>query len=193
MEVIVKAWLSFHGRYSRAMPQDVDPFASRAAGDAVDLIVGQWLRERSDLDPSPMHVVGRISRLYWALDERLCRVFEHYDLGRGEFDMLATLRRSGPPFELTAGELRDSTMVTSGAVTKRADRLERAGLVSRRAAEDDARGRLIRLTDQGRDLIDEAVEQHIRNETRLLGGLTADERSTLTDLLRKLGQTLPSE
>ncbi|MET9515777.1 MarR family transcriptional regulator [Streptomyces sp. NPDC002994] len=175
------------------MPQDVDSFASPTDADAVDLIVGQWRRERPDLDPSPMHVVGRITRLHWALDERLCRVFERYDLGRGEFDMLATLRRSGPPFELTAGELRGSTMVTSGAVTKRVDRLERAGLVSRRAAEDDARGRLIRLTDRGRELIDEAVEQHVRNETRLLAGLTSDERSALTDLLRKLGQTLPSE
>ncbi|MBT2400549.1 MarR family winged helix-turn-helix transcriptional regulator [Streptomyces sp. ISL-100] len=177
------------------MPQDVDSVASPsdADADAVDLIVGQWRGERPDLDPSPMHVVGRITRLHWALDERLCRVFERYDLGRGEFDMLATLRRSGAPFELTAGELRGSTMVTSGAVTKRVDRLERAGLVNRRAAEDDARGRLIRLTDRGRELIDEAVEQHVRNETRLLAGLTADERSALTDLLRKLGQTLPSE
>ncbi|MGV9775578.1 MarR family winged helix-turn-helix transcriptional regulator [Streptosporangium sp. NPDC003464] len=175
------------------MPQDIDSFASRTDADAVDRIVGQWRRERPDLDPSPMHVIGRITRLHWVLDERLGRVFERYGLGRGEFDVLATLRRSGPPFELSAGELRESTMVTSGAVTKRIDRLERAGLVSRRTAEDDARGRLIRLTHRGRELIDGAVEQHVRNETRLLAGLTADERSTLTDLLRKLGRTLPDE
>ncbi|WP_331766168.1 MarR family transcriptional regulator [Embleya sp. NBC_00896] len=175
------------------MPQDVDPSALPADADAVDLIVDQWRRERPDLDAGPVHMVGRITRLHWALEERLCRVFERHDLGRGEFDVLATLRRSGPPFELTAGELRGSTMVTSGAVTKRVDRLEIAGLVSRRAAEDDARGRLIRLTDQGRELIDEVVEQHFRNEARLLAGLTADEQSALTDLLRKLGRTLPSE
>jgi DNA-binding MarR family transcriptional regulator len=175
------------------VPEDVDSFASPAHADAVDRIVGQWRRERPDLDPAPMHVVGRISRLHWALEEQLCRVFERYNLGRGEFDVLATLRRSGPPFELSAGDLSQSTMVTSGAVSKRVDRLERAGLVARRAAEDDARGRLIRLTDRGRELIDEAVEQHVRNETRMLAGLSADERSALIGLLRKLGQTLPNE
>ncbi|MFG2874655.1 MarR family winged helix-turn-helix transcriptional regulator [Streptomyces sp. NPDC048337] len=167
--------------------------AQDAESDAVDHIVGQWNRERPDVDPSPAHVIGRITRLHWVLDERLGRVFERYDLGRGEFDMLGTLRRSGPPYELTAGELRGSMMVTSGAVTKRVDRLERAGLVGRRAAESDARGRLIRLTDRGRELIDEVVEEHFRNEARLLAGLTADERSTLTVLLRKLGRTLPGE
>ncbi|RJL22050.1 MarR family winged helix-turn-helix transcriptional regulator [Bailinhaonella thermotolerans] len=170
------------------MPQDSAAPPSHA--DAVDRIVGQWRRERPDLDPSPMHVVGRISRLHWELDERLSRVFERYGLGRGEFDVLATLRRSGPPFELSAGDLRGSTMVTSGAVTKRVDRLERAGLVDRRAAEDDARGRVIRLTERGRELIDEVVGHHVRNEERLLAGLTEDERATLADLLRKLGQTL---
>lgn len=165
--------------------------ASPADTDAVDRIVDQWSRERPDLDPTPMHVVGRITRLHWALEERLCRVFDRYDLGRGEFDILATLRRSGPPFELTAGQLGGSTMVTSGAVTKRVDRLERAGLVTRRTADADARGRLIQLTSRGRELIDEVVEEHVRNETHLLAGLTPDERAALTDLLRKLGRTLP--
>ena len=173
------------------MPQDVDHPAAPDGADAVDRLVGQWRRERPDLDPSPMHVVGRITRLHLALEERLCQVFNRYDLGRGEFDVLATLRRSGPPFELTAGDLSGSTMVTSGAVTKRVDRLERAGLVSRRASADDARGRLVRLTDRGRRLIDEVVEEHLRNETRLLAGLTPDERNTLTGLLRKLALTLP--
>ncbi|GHJ40688.1 MarR family winged helix-turn-helix transcriptional regulator [Streptomyces sp. TS71-3] len=174
------------------MPQDGDSLAPTEA-DAVDLIIDQWHRERPELDPSPMHVIGRITRLHWALDERLSRVFESFDLGRGEFDVLGTLRRSGPPYELTAGDLRGSTMVTSGAVTKRVDRLERAGLVSRRAAEDDGRGRLIRLTERGRELIDAAVEQHVKNETRLVAGLTAEEQDALTHLLRKLNRTLPSE
>jgi DNA-binding MarR family transcriptional regulator len=84
-------------------------------------------------------------------------------------------------------------MVTSGAVTKRVDRLERAGLVDRRAAEDDGRGRLVRLTDRGLTLVDEVVAEHLRNEARLLSGLTADERDTLADLLRKLGRTLPED
>lgn len=160
--------------------------------DAVDRIVAQWDRERPDLDASPMHVFGRITNLYGVLGELLGAVFEQYGLSRGEFDVLATLRRSGPPFELTASELSGSTMVTSSAVTKRVDRLESAGLVNRRAAEDDGRGRLIRLTGRGRRLIDEAVEEHIRNETRLLAGLSAQERRTLIDLLRKLGHTLPT-
>lgn len=163
---------------------------NRPEPDPVDRIVDQWRRERPDLDPSPMLVVGRITRLHWALDERLNRVFGVYDLGRGEFDVLATLRRSGPPFELTAGELGQSTMVTAGAATKRVDRLERAGLVSRRAAADDGRGRLIQLTARGRELIDEAVRQHVDNEARLLSGLSPTERRTLADLLRKLGLTL---
>lgn len=161
--------------------------------DGVDRIVEQWRRERPDLDPSPMHVIGRISRLHLVLHERLLRVFERYDLGRGEFDVLATLRRAGEPYELTAGELWGATMVTSGAVTKRVDRLERAGLVVRRAAADDARGRLVKLTDRGLQVIDDAIVEHVRHEDRLLSGLTASERSTLTDLLRKLGQTLPED
>jgi DNA-binding MarR family transcriptional regulator len=165
----------------------------RSDADGVDRIVAQWRRERPDLDPGPVQVVGRITRLHWTLEERLCRVFGRYDLGRGEFDILATLRRSGAPYELTAGQLSGSTMVTSGAVTKRVDRLERAGLVDRRAAEDDGRGRLVRLTDRGLTLVDEVVAEHLRNEARLLSGLTADERDTLADLLRKLGRTLPED
>lgn len=161
--------------------------------DGVDRIVAQWQRQRPDLDPSPMHVIGRISRLHWALDERLLRVFSRYDLGRGEFDVLATLRRAGEPYELTAGELGESTMVTSGAVTKRVDRLERAGLVARRAAADDARGRLISLTDRGLQVINDVIGEHVSHETRLLSGLTAEERATLATLLRKLGQTLPAD
>jgi DNA-binding MarR family transcriptional regulator len=161
--------------------------------DGVDRIVEQWHRERPDLDPSAMHVIGRISRLHWALDEQLLRVFSRYDLGRGEFDVLATLRRAGAPYELTAGEIGESTMVTSGAVTKRVDRLERAGLVARRAADIDARGRLISLTDRGREVIDDAVAEHTRHESRLIAGLTTAERDTLITLLRKLAQTLPTD
>lgn len=166
---------------------------SAAEADALDHIVGQWNRERPDLDPSPMHVIGRITRLQVELDERLCRVFNQFGMGRAEFDVLGTLRRSGPPFELTAGELSGSTLVTAGAMTKRVDRLERAGLVSRRASTEDGRGRLIKLTDRGLELIDRAVTAHVENETRLLSGLTAEERLTLTDLLRKLGNTLPKD
>ena len=158
--------------------------------DNVDLIVAQWKVERPDIDATPMEVIGRISRLAADLDPLLAPVFTSRGLGDGEFDVLATLRRSGEPFELSPGELGASMMVTSGAVTKRIDRLERSGLVTRRVSEVDARARLIRLTAEGRRIVDEAVVEHVANEKRLLAGLSAVERETLADLLRKLGESI---
>ncbi len=158
--------------------------------DIVDLIVAQWKVERPDIDASPMEVIGRISRLAADLDPLLAPVFTSRGLGDGEFDVLATLRRSGEPFELSPGDLGASMMVTSGAVTKRVDRLERSGLVTRRVSEVDARARLIRLTAEGRRIVDEAVVDHVANEERLLSGLSAAERETLAGLLRKLGESI---
>jgi DNA-binding MarR family transcriptional regulator len=155
--------------------------------DHVDEIVDQWKLERPDLDSSPLHVIGRISRLADLVDELLRPVFAARGLSDGDFDVLATLRRSGPPYELTPTELGASTMVTSGAVTKRVDRLVGAGLVERRVSTSDARGRHVRLTEQGRTLMDEAYPVHLRNEARLLAGLTAAEREQLAALLRKAG------
>jgi DNA-binding MarR family transcriptional regulator len=158
--------------------------------DHVDEIVAQWATERPDLDSTPLHVVGRISRLSDAIDEQLRPVFAAFGLGDGDFDVLATLRRNGPPFELTPTELAGRTMVTSGAVSKRVDRLAGAGLVERRVSEADARGRHVRLTDRGRALIDEAYPVHLRNEARLLAGLSAREREQLATLLRRLGASM---
>ncbi|KRC66717.1 hypothetical protein ASE12_19255 [Aeromicrobium sp. Root236] len=157
--------------------------------DHVDAIVAQWERERPDLDSSPLHVIGRISRLADTVDELLRPVFAARGLGDGDFDVLATLRRSGAPYELTPGELGASTMVTSGAVTKRVDRLERAGFVERRVDTSDARGRRIRLTQQGIAMIDEAYTVHMANEARMLAGLTAEERADLVRLLRRLAES----
>ena len=154
------------------------------------MIVAQWNVERPDLDVSPMEVIGRISRLAADLDPLLAPVFTSRGLGDGEFDVLATLRRSGEPFELSPGDLGASMMVTSGAVTKRIDRLERSRLVTRRVSETDARARLISLTAEGRRIVDEAVVDHVANEARLLRGLTAAERETLAGLLRKLGESI---
>ena len=154
------------------------------------MIVAQWEAERPDIDASPMHVIGRISRLAADLDPLLAPVFTSRGLGDGEFDVLATLRRSGEPFELSPGDLGASMMVTSGAVTKRVDRLERSGLVTRRVSEVDARARLIRLTAKGRRLVDEAVVDHVANEERLLSGLSEAEREALAGLLRKLGESI---
>jgi DNA-binding MarR family transcriptional regulator len=158
--------------------------------DAVDVIVSQWAEERPDVDASPMHVVGRIHRLAAELDQMLAPIFAAHGLGDGEFDVLATLRRAGVPYELSPGDLGASMMVTSGAVTKRIDRLERAGLVTRRVSEHDARARLIRLTAAGLRLVDTAIEEHVANESRLLAGLNGGDRDALVALLRKLGTSI---
>lgn len=163
---------------------------TRPPRDRVDEIVAQWAAERPELDGSPLHVIGRISRLADVIDERLRPVFAERGLGDGDFDVLATLRRSGDPYELTPSELADSTMVTSGAVTKRVDRLIGAGLVERRVSDVDARGRHVRLTPAGLRLIDEAYPVHLQNERRLLAGLTEAERDQLGALLRKAGASM---
>lgn len=158
--------------------------------DLVDLIVAQWASERPDVDASPMHVVGRVSRIAADLDQALAPVFTAHGLGDGEFDVLATLRRTGEPFELSPGELGASMMVTSGAVTKRIDRLERSSLVTREVSRVDARARVVRLTDRGRHVVDEALEAHVANEERLIAGLSGSEREALGGLLRKLGESV---
>ena len=117
-------------------------------------------------------MIGRLHRLAARLTEELVAVYAEFGLGEGEFDVLATLRRAGAPYELTPGELAAGTMVTSGAVTKRVDRLVERGLVTRRVGERDARGRVIALTADGRDLIDRAFEAHMANEHRLLASLS---------------------
>ncbi len=154
--------------------------------DAVDAIAEQWSRERPDLDVAPMLVIGRLHRAAELLDQRLRDVFARAGLGSGDFDVLAALRRSGEPYALSPGELGASTMVTSGAVTKRVDRLERLGLVERRVADGDARGRLVTLTPAGRRLQEELHPDHLANEDRLLAPLTPAERDQLATLLKKL-------
>lgn len=151
--------------------------------DRVSRIQDAWRLERPDLDVSPLGIVGRLHRLADALTEELLPVYRAHGLGEGDFDVLATLRRSGPPFECPAGELASSTMVTTGGLTKRVDRLEGAGLVSRRASTADGRGRLIALTEAGRAVIDSAFSDHVANEHRLLEGMPAEDRAVLERLL----------
>ena len=157
-----------------------------AGKDAVDRIVDQWAVERPELDTGPMEVVGRLHRVAAILESGLRSVFAEADLGNGDFDVLATLRRSGAPYRLTPGELTATMMVTSGAVTKRVDRLERAGLVTREVSTEDGRGRVVQLTARGRTLTDELVVRHWANEDRLIGALSPAERRTMVALLRKL-------
>ncbi|MGX7674712.1 MarR family winged helix-turn-helix transcriptional regulator [Plantactinospora sp. DSM 117369] len=151
--------------------------------DHVARIQQAWARERPDLDVRPQGVIGRLHRLAGHLTEQLQVVYRRYGLGEGEFDVLATLRRAGEPFERAPGELAAFTMVTTGAMTKRIDRLERDGLVSRRPSTTDGRGRLVALTEAGRKLIDQAFAEHMRNERRLLDLLPPDDAAQLERLL----------
>src|SRR5580700_756452 len=155
--------------------------------DRADIAVKQWARERPDLPALPMAVFGRLADAA----ERLTRdhmdpLFAESGLQRGEFDVLATLRRSGAPYMLSPTQLYEALMISSGGMTNRLDRLERAGLVERRPDPKDRRGKLIVLTDPGKRLIDEAIGRHVANEERLLLSLTKDEQETLDALLRKL-------
>ncbi len=152
--------------------------------DHVDRVQAQWRAERPEIDTSPMGVIARLHRIADALRGELLTLYREHGLGEGEFDILATLRRSGAPFELTPSELAQQTMVTTGAVSKRLDRLETTGFVTRRENLEDARGRVVALTSQGRDTIDRAYEAHMRNEARLLDHFSAAEREQLRGLLR---------
>jgi DNA-binding MarR family transcriptional regulator len=143
-------------------------------------------RERPDLDVSPVGVIGRVERLSRYLERATQKTFTQYKLTAGEYDVLAALRRTGPPHRLSPTELFSTMIVSSGAMTNRLDHLERAGWVERLRDPDDRRGVLVQLTPQGRSLIDDAVVAHVANERRLLSVLSAPERETLADLLRKL-------
>jgi DNA-binding MarR family transcriptional regulator len=158
--------------------------------DHVDAILEQWARERPDLDASPIGLIGRLHRLGDVLNVELRKVFAEEGLGDGDFDVLVTLRRHGAPYELTPGELGASTMVTSSAVTKRIDRLERAELVTRTVSADDGRSRRIRLTDAGFDLVERLMARHVANEQRLVAGLSDRDRAQLAAILRRWGQAL---
>ncbi|MET9919553.1 MarR family winged helix-turn-helix transcriptional regulator [Streptomyces sp. NPDC059605] len=151
--------------------------------DHVARIQAEWARERPDVDVSPQGVIGRLHRLAGLLTEQLCLVYRRHGLNEGEFDVLAALRRAGEPFERAPGELAAFTMVTTGAMTKRIDRLERDGLVTRRRSAEDGRGRVVALTTAGRELVDRAFTDHMNNERRILDELGPDDAARLEALL----------
>jgi DNA-binding MarR family transcriptional regulator len=159
--------------------------------DGVDRILEQWQRERPDLDSSPIGVIGRISRLARELEARLEPVYKAHGLEPGWHDVLATLRRTGPPYQLRPTEFTDALMLTSSGTTKRLDRLEHAGLITRAPDPADRRGTLITLTPKGLELIDNVTEAHLDNERNLLAALSESEQRRLADLLRKLRLGLP--
>jgi DNA-binding MarR family transcriptional regulator len=151
--------------------------------DRVAHIMRQWERERPDLDVSPQGVIGRLHRLAGHLTDELVTVYARHGLGEGEFDVLATLRRTGEPYELAPGELAGQTLVTTGAISKRLDRLESDGLITRHPSAADGRGRLVRLTPAGLSVIDAAFADHMRNERRLLDELSPADAAELERLL----------
>jgi len=151
--------------------------------DHVSTVMAQWERERPDLDVSPQAIIPRLHRIALRLTEDLVAVYAEHGLGEGEFDILATLRRQGAPYALTPGELASQTMVTSGAITKRVDRCLARGWVTRQASAADGRGRVIALTDAGRELIDAAFTAHMANEQCLLADFSAADRAALARLL----------
>ncbi|SDN47381.1 MarR family winged helix-turn-helix transcriptional regulator [Allokutzneria albata] len=157
--------------------------------DHVDQVLAQWAEQRPDLDVSPMAVIGRLSRAALGVGAELKRVFAEHDLDRASFDVLATLRRNGPERCMTPAELTRSAMVTSGAITQRLDRLQSRRLVSRTPSDTDGRVVLVRLTQEGRELIDRVLPDHVENERRILSGLSRAEQDQLADLLRKLLET----
>jgi len=149
----------------------------------VDAILEQWGRERPDLDVGPMGLTGRLNRIARHLEREMEKSFAVHGLNLASFDVLATLRRSGSPYRLSPGDLMANTMVTSGTMTNRVDRLVLAGHVERIKNPNDGRSVLIRLTDMGLKVIDAAVTDHVDNLARLTGGLTESQAKRLDRLL----------
>ena len=154
--------------------------------DSVDDILGQWHRERPDLDVTPMGPIGRVRRCAALLQRALDPTFSEFGLSSWEFDVLATLRRSGAPYCLAPTALFSALMVTSGTMTHRLQRLEASGLVARVANSGDARSTLVKLSPAGLALIDRALDQHVANEHRILAGLAPDQLAALDTQLAAL-------
>jgi DNA-binding MarR family transcriptional regulator len=159
--------------------------------DHLDSVLAQWAEVRPDLDASPMGVIGRLSRLSRLIDAELRATFATHDLDPASFDVLATLRRNAR--DLTPAELMRSSMVTSGAITQRLDRLESRGLVSRRPSATDGRVVHVSLTPAGLALIDRALPDHVATEHRLLASMSGEERAALATVFRNWLAALENE
>jgi DNA-binding MarR family transcriptional regulator len=155
-----------------------------ALHDEVDRIVADWQRERPDLDVEPLEVFSRVTRLARHLDLARRTAFSSHELDSWEFDVLAALRRAGEPSELSPGALVAATLVTSGTMTNRIDRLEERGLVERHRSPDDRRGVVVRLTPAGRARVDAAFTDLLAHEAAMLAPLPAEQRPELAALLR---------
>lgn len=159
--------------------------------DEVDRIIAAWRHERPDLDVAPLDVLSRVSRLARHLDRARAAAFSELGLEAWEFDVLSALRRGGAPYQLSPGQLVTQTLVTSGTMTNRVDRLTARGLVERLPDLHDRRGVIVRLTPAGRRAVDDALAGLLERERGLLAELSDGEREQLSDLLRRL--VLPFE
>lgn len=154
--------------------------------DEVDRLVAAWGRERPDLDVRPLEVLSRVTRLARHLDRARREAFTDHALEVWEFDVLAALRRAGPPYTLSPGQLLAQTLVTSGTMTNRIDRLESRRLAQRLPDPDDRRGVRVRLTAEGKERVDSALADLLAREQALLAGLTPRQQDSLSGLLRQL-------
>ena len=159
---------------------------SKVSEDHVDRLRAQWARELPDLDTTPMAVLGRIYRLSRLVTPSIEETFAGFELDRGEFDVLATLRRSGPPYRLTPTELYTALMIASGSLTHRLGRLESAGLIARRPSEEDGRSLAVELTKEGKRRAEQAFRADMADEKRFLEGVDEGDLDKLAALLRKL-------
>ena len=153
----------------------------------------QWQQERPELDVGPMAVIGRFKRLNTVLTENLARVYSTHGLNAASFDVLATLRRSGKPYALSPSALIDWTMVTSGTMTNRLDRLEAQGLIERRPNPEDGRGSVVGLSKVGFKLIDQVVTEHVANQHRIMSGLTSASLEQLNTNLKTWLEALEND
>jgi len=171
------------------MPEPHQP-DERDPHDEVDRIVEAWSRERPDLDFAPLHVLSRVDRLAKHLERARRDAFVASDLEQWEFDVLSALRRAGTPYRLSPKTLLQQTLVSSGAMTNRIDRLVARELVERRTDPNDGRGILVTLTAAGGRAVDDAIERLVQAERELLGDLDDHDRRRLAGLLRTLSLTL---
>ncbi|GAA1581002.1 MarR family transcriptional regulator TamR [Kribbella hippodromi] len=161
--------------------------------DEVDRLIEAWRRERPDLDVAPMEVLSRVSRLARHLDRARSQAFDTHGLESWEFDVLAALRRAGAPYQLSPGKLLKETLVTSGTMTNRVDRLTARGLVERLPDPSDRRGVLVQLTPAGRDAVDAAMADLLTHERALLGSLSERDQLRIARVLRELVRPFDQE
>ncbi|WP_047049600.1 MarR family winged helix-turn-helix transcriptional regulator [Vibrio mexicanus] len=157
--------------------------------DAIDRVIVQWAKEKPHLDTQPMAMMGRVLRIAKHLESSVAQLHKRYDLKIGEFDVLATLRRSGEPYSLTPSDLINSLMLTSGAMTNRVDKLDSKGLIARTHSQEDRRSVTVQLTEKGFHLIEEVMDEHVKLQHDLVASLSDEDKEQMNQVFKTwLGQ-----